>query len=46
MYNDNFLAGIQIDLHPDKLMIVRTVYTLSAWLGEIGGFSSSILAIF
>ena len=39
------LAGILIDIHPDKLNTVRTVYTLSAWLGEIGGFSSSVLAI-
>ena len=34
-----------IDIHPDKLMIVRTVYTLTAWIGEIGGFSSAVLAI-
>ena len=39
------LAGIMIDIHADKLMTVRTVYTLSTWLGEIGGFSSSVMAI-
>ena len=44
-YYENMLAGVLIDIHPDKLMTVRTVYTLSAWLGEIGGFSSSVMAI-
>ena len=39
------LAGIMIDLHPEKLVTVRTLYTLSAWLGEIGGFSSSVMGI-
>ena len=42
---ENMLAGILIDIDPGKLMTVRTVYTLSAWLGEIGGFSSSVMAI-
>jgi hypothetical protein len=39
------LAGILVDVHPDKLVIIRNVYSLSVWLGDIGGFSSSILAI-
>ena len=43
--NVNMLAGILIDIHPDKLVTIRTVYGLSAWLGDIGGFSSSVLAI-
>jgi hypothetical protein len=39
------LSGVLIDMHPEKLMTVRTVYTLSSWLGEIGGFSILVLAI-
>lgn len=37
-FNENMYAGILIDVHPDKLEIVRRVYTLSGWLGEVGGF--------
>ena len=37
-FNPKMYAGIFIDIDPNKLEIVRTVYTLSAWLGEIGGF--------
>ena len=37
-FNPKMYAGVLIDVHPDKLEIVRRVYTLSSWLGEIGGF--------
>lgn len=45
-FNPNMYAGILIDIHPDKLEIVRRVYSLTLWLGEVGGFSSAILPIF
>lgn len=43
--NDKMLAGILIDIHPDIIETTRNVYGISEWLGEIGGFSSSVLAI-
>ena len=45
-FNPKMYAGIFVDINPDKLEIVRNVYSLSAWLGEIGGFFSALLAIF
>jgi hypothetical protein len=44
-FNPEMYAGVFIDIHPDKLEIVRSVYSLSAWLGEIGGFSSALIEI-
>ena len=44
-FNPEMYAGVFIDIHPDKLEIVRSVYSLSAWLGEIGGFSSALIPI-
>ena len=44
-FNPEMYAGVFIDIHPDKLEIVRSVYSLSAWLGEIGGFSSALMEI-
>jgi hypothetical protein len=38
-------AGIQVDIYPDNLVTIRSVYGISAWLGDVGGFSSSVLAI-
>jgi hypothetical protein len=35
-------AGIFIDIHPDNLKIIRRVYSMTAWLGELGGFLSAI----
>jgi hypothetical protein len=37
-FNPKMYAGVFIDIHPDDLEIVRRVYSLSAWLGELGGF--------
>ena len=45
-FNPNMYAGIFIDIHPDEFELVRRVYSLSGWLGEVGGFSSAVQAIF
>jgi hypothetical protein len=45
-FNENMYAGIFIDIDPDELEIMRRVYSLSGWLGEVGGFSSAVQAIF
>ena len=37
-FNPKMYAGVFIDIHPDDLEILRRVYSLSAWLGELGGF--------
>ena len=43
--NPKMIAGIAIDIHPDRLQIVRRVYSFSDWLGEVGGFFSAVRAI-
>jgi hypothetical protein len=45
-FNPSMYAGIFIEIHPDTLEIERRVYSLSAWLGEVGGFSSAVKSIF
>jgi hypothetical protein len=37
-FNTKMYAGVFVDIHADKLEIVRSVYSLTAWLGEVGGF--------
>ena len=45
-YNSKSIVGISIDIHPDKLKIVRRVYSFSSLVGEVGGFFSAVRAIF
>ena len=37
-FNTKMYSGVFVDIHSDKLVINRNVYSLTAWLGEVGGF--------
>lgn len=43
---EDVINGIIIDINPNTEEIKRTIFTASAWLQEIGGFSVSLTAIF
>ena len=44
-FNPKMYAGIFIDIYPDNLYIKRSLYTVTSWLGEVGGFQGAIQSI-
>lgn len=45
-YYGKILGGIMIQMSPDKIEIQRTVYGVSDWLNEVGGFGQAVQFIF
>ena len=43
--NKNIINGILLDMHDAILTTNRSIYSISDWLGEVGGFASSVQLI-